>query len=782
MTEAGGGYTWAKNSRLNQLTTWSNDPVADPPGEWFLLQDRKTQEVWSMSPCAWGDGDLAYAVCHGQGETTISHRRGYLQAKISWCVDAQTALKQIHIKLANAGQRTLRLRTIGMVEWIMGASRADRSTTFTAYHQQPVSGKKLNVVMCTQRARDGGFGNGSAFLSLLYASNEVHAQESDWTCDRREFFDTSGRLVVPDSMAQRSGEGFDPCAALSTQIDIPAGDVAQVVFVVGFADGPETALQLAAQAADTSATQRVALVHQQWMRLLGATTVSTPDPLFDAMVNHWLLYQTISCRLWAKTAFYQAGGATGFRDQLQDAMALAWADPEVLKRQLLLCASRQFPQGDVQHWWHDPTGVGVRTHFSDDLLWLPHACAHYLHATQDFALLDQHVPFIEGDAVPEGVEDSYFTPTRSSQTATLYEHAALTIDARLRVGVHGLPLMGTGDWNDGMNRVGNQGRGESVWMGWFLCHIVARFAPLARLRHEAERAARWEAAAAGWKQALVENGWDGQWFRRAFFDDGQVLGSHVNNECRIDLIAQAWSVLAGVAPLPMQELAMNSVQTHLVDPQLGVIKLLAPPLQNASPSAGYIQAYPPGIRENGGQYAHGGVWALMALAQHGGAYSSHRTDTSSTTGDQVYDYFTYLSPAHRASHPTRGPVYGLEPYVMAADVYTQAPYAGRGGWSWYTGSAGLMHRAVIESIFGLDQRGHTLMFKPCLPSHWNEVEMTLVRDGLRLHFILVRAPAAQIASTAAKWNAQLLYPNQPLGWSDVATDSSYLIPLGDPEH
>lgn len=775
LSEAGGGYTWAKNSRLNQLTAWSNDPVADPPGEWLLLQDRRTMEVWSVSASAWGDGNRTYSVSHGQGLSTISHSRGHLQVNVSWCVDAESSLKHIRVSLANTGQRTLRLRVISIVEWIMGASRADRSTTWTDFHQQRVSSKNVTVLVCTQRARDGGFGNGSAFLSLTDASHVVD-QEDDWTCDRREFFDTRGRLVVPDRMAQLSGEGLDPCAALSTKVDVPAGETAELVFLLGFADSPKAALQLATRAAVQSASQREDVVRKHWNRLLGATTVTTPDPLFDAMVNHWLMYQTVSCRLWAKAGFYQAGGASGFRDQLQDTMALAWAAPEMLRQQIVLCASRQFPEGDVQHWWHEPTGVGVRTHFSDDLLWLPHACVHYLQATDDTLLLEQHVTFIEGAAIPEGEEDAYYMPSPSGQTASVYEHAARTIDLSLRVGIHGLPLMGTGDWNDGMNRVGYLGRGESVWLGWFLCHIVSKFAPLARLRNDGERAMRWESAAEGWKRALLKDGWDGQWFRRAFFDGGQVLGSKSNSECRIDLIAQAWSVLADAAPPSMQELAMHAAESHLVDHQTGLIKLLAPPLQDASPNAGYIQAYPPGVRENGGQYAHAGVWALMAQAK-GAHHSTHPSSSSPGKGDLVYDYFTFLSPAHRAVHPTRGPVYGLEPYAMAGDVYSQSPYVGRGGWSWYTGAAGLMHRAAIESIFGLEQRASTLLFKPCLPSHWNEAELTLVRNGQRLHFILVRTPAEHIASMALKWRAQLLYPSQPLAWTSLPTDSSYLIPL-----
>ncbi|MDP1789077.1 MAG: carbohydrate-binding protein, partial [Methylibium sp.] len=479
--------------------------------------------------------------------------------------------------------------------------------------------------------------------------------------------------------------GLDPCAALSTQLTLEAGDALERVFLLGYAETPAAARQLAALAAALPAAQRLDEVRAGWDGLLGATRVETPDPLFDALVNRWLLYQAVSCRLWAKAGFYQAGGATGFRDQLQDAMALSWAAPGVLRAQILLCASRQFVEGDVQHWWHAPGGAGVRTHFSDDLLWLPHACSHYLRATGDASLLDERVPVLQGMAIPDGAEDAYYAPEVSGHHASVYEHAALTIDRSLRVGVHGLPLMGSGDWNDGMNRVGHEGRGESVWLGWFLCRIVADFAPLARQRGDDERALRWERAAQDWTQALHGAAWDGRWFKRAFFDDGQPLGSSDNTEARIDLIAQAWAVLSGAATPDTQHQAMAAAEAHLVDADAGLIRLLDPPLAQSRPSAGYIQAYPPGVRENGGQYSHAGIWALMAQARLG-----------PERGDLAYRYFRYLSPAHRAIHPTRGAAYGIEPYVMAADVYSQAPYVGRGGWSWYTGAAAWMHRAAIE--------------------------------------------------------------------------------------
>ncbi|RYX93830.1 MAG: carbohydrate-binding protein [Comamonadaceae bacterium] len=774
ITEAGGGYSWALNSRMNQLTAWSNDPVADTPAEWFLLQDRKTMEVWNVAPSAWGGGvgaeDVTYRVAHGQGYTLISHRRGELEVAASWCVDPVTSVKQVRLRFVNRGHRTLHLRAAGIAEWMMGDTRASRATVRTASRSQALAAGQLTTLLATQRERAGGFGDGTAFLAV---TGDVDG-EPDWTCDRRECFDTRGRIALPDAFGQRSGVGLDPCAALSTSLSLTAGQSGEVVFLLGYAQGAEAAKALAAAAASIPARQRIEDVRNRWDALLGATRVATPDPLFDAMVNRWLLYQSVSCRIWAKAGFYQAGGATGFRDQLQDSMALAWAAPSMLRAQIVTCASRQFPEGDVQHWWHAPGGAGVRTHFSDDLAWLPFACTHYLGATGDTTLLDESVPFLEGAQIPEGAEDAYYTPGVSAEAASVYEHAARTIDRSMTAGVHGLPLMGTGDWNDGMNRVGHEGRGESVWLAWFLCLVVEGFAPVARSRGDGERAQRWELAAEGWKKALIGPSWDGQWFKRAFFDDGSPLGTHLNPEAKIDLIAQAWSVISGVASPALQRMALTAVEDHLVDHDAGLLRLLDPPLADAEPSAGYIQAYPPGVRENGGQYSHGGVWALMAQAK----YSVE--NPGSPHADLPYEYFTYLSPAHRTKHPTHGSAYAIEPYVMAGDVYTQEPYVGRGGWSWYTGAAAWLHRAAVESIFGLKQRADVLSFQPCLPSHWPRAEMTLVRDGKSMRFVFLREKADAALAAAGAEGGKLLAVGDSLAWKDLPAQSVHVIVLGVP--
>ena len=752
ISETGCGLSWAGNSRLHQITPWSNDPVHDPAFEHWLLQDQDSGQVFPLTPSALAPAESRWRVRHGQGYSVFEGLQGGLETETTFFADRSESVKvvQVQVRLGGGGRR--RLRAVAMMEWQMGDTRGRRRTL------QTWNDPALPSVFARQNESRDGFGDATVFLAMTMAGPDASTQ---WTCDRSEFFDLSGRLALPESLGQRSGGGFDPCAALSREFSLAGSASMDFSFLLGHARTPALAQQMAARwtTRDTGAALRE--VKEQWSALLGKVQVRTPDAGFDALVNHWLLYQTVACRLWSKAGFYQAGGAFGFRDQLQDAMALALADPERLREQIMLNASRQFPEGDVQHWWHAPGGEGVRTHFSDDLLWLPYACAHYLQATGDAGLLDEPVHFIEGAPIPEGAEDAYYTPQTSAESASVYEHCARSLDHSLAVGAHGLPLMGTGDWNDGMNRVGHEGRGESVWLGWFLCTVVERFLPIATLRGDTARAQRWAAARCGWIAALHDAGWDGAWFRRAFFDNGALLGSNANEECRIDLIAQAWAVLSGASTPAFTKSAMLALDEQLIDKNAGLLRLLDPPFQHSANNPGYIQAYPPGVRENGGQYAHAGVWALMAQALNGDVEGAWRS-------------FEDLSPAHRSAHPERGPVYELEPYVMAGDVYSAPPYVGRGGWSWYTGSAAWLYRAATETLLGLAVRPGRLSLSPRLPAHWPSVELRLKLQG---HDITVHWQRTPHDTIQVKADRQLAWGE----WVELARlpPQAVLLVLGD---
>ena len=724
VSEAGSGYTWATNSRMHQVTPWSNDAVEDPAHEHYMLQDVESGKLLPLLPLLPLQSVISeptgavHRVRHGQGYTVFESTHERLTMQTTFFTDRDDAVKLVHVQLRNGGTRARQLRALAMAEWQLGSAHTERRTLLTSH------AAGAGAVMAQQRESRAGFGGATAFLALQGLPGLVQ-----WTCDRSEFFDAAGQLSLPNTLGQRSGSGLDPCGAVASNFSLRAGGLLAFTFVLGHAPDAAAAAQLAQTWLHQDIPKAFEGVKTFWRGLLGQIQVSTPDPLFDALVNRWLLYQTQTSRLWSKAGFYQAGGAFGFRDQLQDSMAFAVVAPQRLRSQILLNASRQFAEGDVQHWWHAPGGEGVRTHFSDDLLWLPFACAHYVDVTGDTGVLDERVAFISGAAIPEGAEDAYYAPETSDETATLYEHCARTLDRSLRTGAHGLPLMGTGDWNDGMNRVGHEGRGESVWLAWFLCSVVQNFAPLARARGDGARADQWLNAKQGWVGALHSHGWDGEWFRRAFFDNGAPLGSSTNAECRIDLIAQAWAVLSGASSDEFIQSAIQSMNQQLVDDQAGLLRLLTPPLEKSANSPGYIQAYPPGVRENGGQYNHAAVWAMMAQAQTGDAQAA-------------WESLRAISPAHRSQHPTRGPRYELEPYVMAGDVYSAAPYTGRGGWSWYTGSAAWLYRAALETLLGLKVRQGTLALSPCVPADWPSFEITL---HLNEHMVTVRWQRGDVA-------------------------------------
>jgi cyclic beta-1,2-glucan synthetase len=703
VSESGSGYTWSGNSRMNQLTAWSNDPVSDPPGEAIYVRDLETGEVWSPTALPIGDAGQEYRARHGQGFSRFEHASHGISLELTQFVPLDDPIKVSRLTVRNGSGRPRRLSVTAYVEWVLGTSRS-ASAPFIVTEVDPVT-----HVMYVRNTWSSDFAGRVAFADLRGA-------QTAWTGDRTEFLGRNGSLARPAALTRdgrlsgRVGTGLDPCGALQSLVELRAGERAEVVFFLGEAATREEAANLIARyrAADLEAV--LGSVEERWDTVLGAVQVKTPDRSMDLLLNRWLLYQTLACRVWSRSAFYQAGGAYGFRDQLQDVMAVSVATPDIAREHILRAAARQFVEGDVQHWWHPPTGRGVRTRIADDPVWLPYAVLHYLSITGDAAVLDEVVPYLDGPTLAAGQEESYFQPGVSSQQGSLFEHCTRALDRALVVGSHGLPLMGTGDWNDGMNRVGREGRGESVWLAWFLHTTLRDFAPVAESRGDRTRAAAWRAHADALKASVEAQAWDGDWYRRAYFDDGTPLGSAASEECRIDSIAQSWGVISGAAAAPRAARAMAAVEEHLIRRDAGLMALLAPPFDHTALDPGYIKGYPPGIRENGGQYTHAALWSVIAFATLG-------------EGDKAHGLFSLLNPITHASDRASADRYRVEPYVVAGDVYAEAAHVGRGGWTWYTGSAGWMYRAGLEWLLGFRVRGESLVIDPCIPRSWPRFEI-----------------------------------------------------------
>jgi cyclic beta-1,2-glucan synthetase len=692
----GGGYTWARNSRENALTPWSNDPVSNRPGEAIYLRDEETNELWSVAPAPIRHENARYSCAHGLGYTRFEHVSHGLGAELTVFVPLEDPIKICRLRLRNESPRRRSVSVTAYVEWVLGPSRTAGAPH--VWTEMDVSGALFARNPWNQ-----------PFPGVAFA--DLRGAQTEFTCDRHEFLGRHGMLEAPAALVSgaplsgRTGAGYDPCAALRTHLELEPAASTEIVFLLGEAANADEARALVSRYRAANLDDVLQAVHTHWEELNSHVQVKTPDRAFDIMMNGWLLYQTLACRTWARAGFYQASGAYGFRDQLQDAMALGIARPQLLRAQILRAAARQFPEGDVQHWWLPHSGQGVRTHISDDRVWLSYVTAQYIALTGDRAILDEQIPFIEGPPLPRERHDAFFEPTISEKKATLFEHCRLGLEGALYMGEHGLPLMGTGDWNDGMNRVGEHGRGESVWLGWFLHTTLNAFAPIAQARGDLARATAWLGHATKLRAALEQHAWDGEWYRRGFFDDGTPLGSANNDECQIDAIAQSWSVISGAANPARAARAMDALDAQLLlrDPPLAV--LFTPPFEKSTQEPGYVKAYPRGIRENGGQYTHAAVWTAIAFAMQGKA-------------DRAMEVFNMLNPVRRSMNRADVQRYKVEPYVVAADVYSEAPHAGRGGWTWYTGSAGWLYRAGLEWILGFRVRENRLTLVPCVPPGW----------------------------------------------------------------
>ena len=719
VSESGSAYTWGENAHEFRLTPWNDDPVRDTAGEAFYIRDEQTGQFWSPSPGP-VRGAGTHVIRHGFGYTVFEHTECGIASELWIYVAMDAPVKFMVFKLRNISGRPRRITVTGFWEWVLGDLR-QKNLLHVRTEVCPKTG-----VLQVRNPYNTGFPDRIAFIDANDATATV-------TGDRREFLGRNGSPAAPAALRRmrlsgRVGAGMDPCGAVQVAVDLRDGREREVGFRLGLGCGQVEVHDLIHRFRAPEAG-RVALegVWAHWNRTLGAVHVDTPDPAVNAMANGWLIYQTLGCRVWGRTGFYQSSGAFGFRDQLQDTMALVHAAPGAAREQLLRAAAEQFAEGDVLHWWHPPQGRGVRTHSSDDYLWLPYALCRYVRCVGDTGVLDEKVPFIKGRLLKPEEEANYDLPERTEESATLYGHAVRAVERGLRFGGHGLPLMGGGDWNDGMNRVGIQGRGESVWLAFFLCDVLSQFAELARAHADPAFADRCVAEAEKLRGNIELHAWDGAWYRRAYFDNGEPLGSASNPECRIDSLPQSWAVISGAGDASRSRQAMQSVDDLLVRRDLGQVLLFEPPFESSGLDPGYVRGYAPGVRENGGQYTHGAVWTAMAFSLMGDS-------------ERAWELVGMLNPIHHGDTPARIGTYRVEPYVLAGDVYAVAPHEGRGGWSWYTGAAGWMYRLLVETLLGVNLEGDRLRLTPSMPRAWTGFQVHYRYRRTVFHISVSRLP------------------------------------------
>ncbi|WEG14527.1 glucoamylase family protein [Pullulanibacillus sp. KACC 23026] len=706
ITDFGTGYSWWHNSRECKLTPWTNDPVLDQPGECLYLRDLVTGKVWSATPKPAG-AELTYKVTHGKGFSRFEQLDGEITHTMDTVVPLDDTLKVVQLRIRNSSKVQKQISITYYAEWVLGVTREAQAPFIVTEWD------KDHKALLAHNAYQETFSDAVSFMHIsIPGSKDPSEQLYSWTGNRAEFIGHGGSLESPAALfekglSNRTGSFSNTCGAIQTVVEIPPEDEITVTILFGCAASKSEVYSLIGQyGRPSSFNDTLTSVKRYWQNILGQVQVKSPDRSMDIMMNGWLLYQTLACRLWARTAFYQAGGAFGFRDQLQDSLAFLHADPSITRKQILINAAHQYQEGDVQHWWHEETHKGIRTKFSDDLLWLPYTVSRYLEQTGDYEILKENVPFIKSDVLKDEELERYEDTVVSEEKGTVLEHCLRAIRHSLKFGEHGIPLMGIGDWNDGMSRIGAQGRGESVWLGWFLLEILNRFIRLEGDILSPNEIEQFEETARQLENNLNHNAWDGSWFRRAFTDAGTWIGTNRNKECRIDAIAQSWSVLSKGTSEDRQSRAMASFDRELVDRDLSLAKLLTKPFNETSPSPGYIQGYPPGIRENGGQYTHGVIWGIVAWAML-------------NRRDKAFELFSMLNPITHTRNFRDVQTYENEPYVMSADVYTATPHQGRAGWSWYTGAAGWMYQAGLEYVLGVKLQGDQLYIQPCVPAEWD---------------------------------------------------------------
>ena len=722
VSETGAGFTWYGNSQRNRLTGWSNDPVLDPASEALYIRDEESGVFWSPTAAPIRE-DTAYRARHGAGFTVFEHNSNGIEQELTVFVPVDenggVPIKLQRLRLINASPRKRRLSLTWYVELTLCENRET-----SQMHVMTTWDDEGKVLLAHNRYHPE-YGERVAFVAMT-------PQPDTYDGDRTSFIGRNRTLANPAAMeltrlSQRTGAGLDPCAVLRVSLEMAAGEHRSIVCMLGQAGSVAEAQELVlAYREDQAFEDAFDQTRAWWDNLLGTVEVRTPDLAADLLINRWLQYQSLSCRIWGRSAFYQSGGAYGFRDQLQDVMAFLYARPELARDQILLAASRQFREGDVQHWWHPPSGAGIRSRISDDLLWLPYVVAHYVRTTGDMDILQAEVPFLNAPLLADEQHEMFFTPEVTFEHATLFDHCQRAVSRGLTAGPHGLPLMGTGDWNDGMNLVGAGGKGESVWLAWFLCDLLQGMSEMSSLLHLSELSRTYHDERSALIRRVEQAGWDGEWYLRGTFDNGLPLGSAANREARIDSLPQSWAWLSGAADPERAGQALESAWHHLVLKDDGLVLLFEPPFDTSEPSPGYIKGYPPGVRENGGQYTHAALWMAMAMARTG-------------DGERAVQLLRMLNPIEHARDAEAVWHYGVEPYVVAADVYRLPGRVGQGGWSWYTGSAAWMYRTWVEEVLGLQVRGNWMQIHPVIPAAWESFSLRY-RHGETIYAIQVENP------------------------------------------
>ncbi len=697
VSESGAGCTWTVSGNSFRLTPWHNDPVCDRPGECIYLKDEESGELWSPTPRPIRE-TTPYVVKHGAGYSMFEHSHDGISTSLRMGVPRLDTVKLQILDITNSSDRSRNISVVSYAEWVLGtdreATRLNIDTSFDAASEVALASNHANPE-----------------FAKIVAFHSVSEPVEGRATSRENFLGRNGTLSAPRSLAtgklvDATAKPIDPCSALQATIELAPGETHSIAIALGATEGAEAAVDMARKyKSPVDANAAIDEAVAAWRKRLDAIVVQTPEPSFDLMLNQWAYYQGLSSRVWGRNALYQSSGAYGFRDQLQDVTAFVYSEPQLARAQILRAASRQFEEGDVQHWWHPHSGRGIRTLFSDDLIWLPFVTDHYLRVTHDHSVLDERTQYLQMRQLEPGEDELYAVPDTSGKSASVFEHCVHALERACTIGDHGLPLMGSGDWNDGMNRVGIDGKGESVWLAWFLITTLRRFSDHAEARGHGDIAADLRVKADNYKEAVERSAWDGEWYRRAYYDDGAALGSHVNDECKIDSIAQSWSVISGAGDPERSRTAMQSLNRHLVREDARLLMLLTPPFDRGTHDPGYIQGYLPGVRENGAQYTHAALWAVLAMAKQG-------------HGDRALELYQMINPITHTSTPDEVATYKVEPYVVAADVYTAEGHVGRGGWTWYTGSASWLYRVGLESILGFTKRGDELEIDPCIPGDW----------------------------------------------------------------